>query len=164
MVIFFHCTNMTILQSTTYALLSGIILSGSILTGLVVEYKKNYNDLDKTREIDIWGIITIIIVGLVYWILVSKLEIFGNCLSEEIATTWPHLAFRYGLGLGVFLPLLKLVPEKIAHTTENYHRKIEEYFPLLIISLILGSYSFMFIQYITINYGKCPSYIYPKVK
>lgn len=155
---------MTILQSTTYALLSGIILSGSILTGLVVEYRKHYNDLDKTREIDIWGIITIIIVGLLYWILVSKLEIFGNCLSEEIATTWPHLAFRYGLGLGVFLPLLKLVPAKIAQTTENYHRNIEEYFPLLIISLILGSYSFMFIQYITISYGKCPSYIYPKVK
>lgn len=148
--------------STTIALFTGIALASIILGVLVVEYQKNYGNEEKTREIDLWGIINIIMMGLLYWIAVSQYKIFGNCLSEEIATTWPHLAFRYGLGLGVFLPLLKLVPPKISRTTENYYRNIEEYFPLLIISLILGSYIFMFIQYVTINNGYCSSYIVPQ--
>lgn len=155
---------------TTFALLLGIILSGTILGLLVHFYQKAYDNeneedrLHEIRNVDIAGLVVIVVVGFLYWLILSKFEFFGVCLGEEITEVWPHLAFRYGLGLGVFLPLLKLVPKRISNTTDNYYNNLEEYFPLLIISLIMGSYTFMFLQWVTMTKGWCPSHLLPMKK
>lgn len=148
---------------TTGALFFGLVLAGSILGLLVHFYEKAYNDEENydVKNIDIIGLITIIVVGFLYWALLSKNEFWGVCLGEEITEVWPHLACRYGLGLGVFLPLLKLVPKRISNTTNNYYNNMEEYFPLLIISLIMGSYAFMLVQWMTMTKGWCPSHLLP---
>ena len=153
---------------TTFTLFVGLALSGIILGCLVHFYQEAYKEerederLTAIRNVDIAGLVTIIIVGMLYWIVFSKMGIGGVCLSEEITQVWPHLAFRYGLGLGVFLPLLKLVPKRISNTTDNYHSNLEEYFPLLIISLIMGSYAFMLMQWLFIGVGPCRSYLMPQ--
>lgn len=148
---------------TLFTILVGVFLSAGLLGVLLYLYKQaedSHSDgeehTDKINKIDIGGLTSIVLIGLIYWFISTKVipHWTNICVSYEVAELWPHLAFRYGLGLGLILPLIKTV------THDRYNNNIEQFFPLLIISLILGSYVFMFIQYGLSKYGKC-NYIIP---
>ncbi len=153
------------IKTIRWVLFAGWLIAAIMIAIWTSLYHKYYYDSSEENEkiiiLDSVGTVVIIIVGILYWFLLSRQRFGKNkkCLSPEITELWPHLAFRYGLGLGVVMPLLKLIPKK--HNIENYRNNLEEFFPLIVLSLIMGSYMFMWIQYLFIDFGNCPSPLLP---
>lgn len=161
-----HCQDVTTIRRVLFM---GWFLAVILLCIWVPLYRHYYDrekedDIDPSSPVhilDAVGIAVIILVGISYWWFLSR-QRFGKenkCLSPEITELWPHLAFRYGIGLGVFMPLLSLIPK--GHPIAFYHANLQEFFPVLILSMILGSYFFMWLQYIMIDWGNCPSPLLP---
>lgn len=120
----------------------GMVLACIILGSLFGAYLNTPED--EHTKIDIAGTVSIIVVSIIYWIVFTRVW----CISYNLAALWPRLAFRYGLGAGIFFALFR----NLVHSSENY---IDQYVPLLVLSLIFGNYFFMFMEIASMDIHNC---------
>lgn len=125
--------------------LIGILLAVIILGSLMGAYTSY--DQEETKVIDISGIVIIIVSSILYWLFFTRIV----CISYNLASMWPRLAFRYGLGGGLFWMLFQtLINDK--NTILN---SFEDYFPLLVLSFIFGHYVFLFMEISSMDNHNC---------
>ena len=124
-------------------LISAVIILGSLI-GAYTTYE------DKKKEIDIGGIVSIIIVSILYWYCFTRVW----CVSYNLASMWPRLAFKYGLGGGIFFAIFKMFVSK-KHENTDVDEIFEDYLPLLVLSLIFGHYTFLFLEIASMDNHNC---------
>lgn len=128
--------------------LIGILLAVIILGSLMGAYISTDRDDKKTNKIiDISGIVVIIIVSICYWLFFTR----GICISYNLASMWPRLAFRYGLGGGIFF----LMFQTLVNENNTVFNSFEDYFPLLVLSFIFGHYIFLFMEIASMDNHNC---------
>ncbi len=128
-------------------LILAIIILG-VLMGFYLSVDPDDPQKDKKIQvIDISGIVAIILVSIIYWYIFTRVW----CISYNLASMWPRMAFRYGLGGGIFFLLFQQVINK---DTEG-DIQLEEYYPLLVLSLIFGHYVFLFMEIASMGNHDC---------
>lgn len=128
--------------------LIGILLAVIILGSLMGAYTSVERDDKKTNKvIDISGIIVIIVSSILYWLFFTRIV----CISYNLASMWPRLAFRYGLGGGIFF----LMFQNLVSNENTLFNSFEDYFPLLVLSFIFGHYIFLFMEIASMENHNC---------
>lgn len=120
----------------------GMVLACVVLGVLFGAYLNTPEE--EHTKVDIGGTVGIVVVSIIYWVIFTRVW----CVSYNLAALWPRLAFRYGLGAGIFFALFRylVTPE------EN---SIDNYVPLLVLSLIFGNYFFMFMEIASMGIHNC---------
>lgn len=129
----------------------GIILAVVIFGSLIGAYTNiDPDDKKSNKIIDIVGTFVIIICSIIYWWIFTHYK----CVSYNLASLWPRLAFRYGLGAGIFFGIFQLMAKK--NTESNtVISSFEDYYPLLVLSLIFGNYFFIFLEISAMDNHNC---------
>lgn len=109
----------------------GMCLAVILLVSLLLSYTRT----DDIQKVDVGGVIGILIASLIYWFIFTRVW----CVSYNLASMWPRLAFRYALGGGIFFALFQ-------HFINSEIPTMDMYYPLLILSLIFGNYCFIFLE------------------
>lgn len=96
-------------------------------------------ELTTVRIIDIVGTVATVLISVLFWMFFA---VYCKEDSESVKL-WPHLAFRYGLGIGIFVPVMNYLA---SNQKDTLHSGFVEFFPLLVLALIFASYIFVFLE------------------
>lgn len=131
----------------------GILLAAVILGSLMAAYIHTEEDPKINKTIDIVGIITIIISSVIYWLVFTRVW----CISYNLASIWPRLAFRYALGGGLFFGLFQMLVKgnKQNDKEQTLFESFEDYYPLLVLAFIFGNYCFIFMEIASMDNHNC---------